>query len=92
VEYHDSSLKWTAGGDTAGDDIDMMDLWKSSVKAKGVEKVADFELEDYWGYGEPLAGRALCPLAVTLNIVSSSQCVPLLGIAYSPYLLVHHFV
>jgi exosome complex component RRP42 len=67
VEYHDSAQKRAAGQD---DDVEMADIWKASVQTRKVARAADFELEDYWDHGAPLAGRALCPLAVTLNVVS----------------------
>lgn len=70
VEYRDPAQKSVAE-DIAGGDVEMADLWKASVQTKKATKAADFELEDYWDHGEPLAGRARCPVAITLNLVSS---------------------
>lgn len=72
VEYRDSAQKRAAG---EGDDVEMADIWKASVQTKKIARAADFELEDYWDQGEPLAGRSLCPLAVTLNVVSLRHCI-----------------
>ena len=71
VEYRDTTQKRTTGEDAEGEDSEMADLWKASVQTKKATKAADFELDDYWDHGEPLAGRARCPVAVTLNIVSA---------------------
>lgn len=94
VEYRDPTQKGVAGEKTINNDVEMTDLWKSSVQTKKATKAADFELEDYWDHGEPLAGRARCPIAITLNLLptvhildatrTEEQAVPLkLVIIYS---------
>jgi exosome complex component RRP42 len=73
VEYQSTTTTNTntkAGEKLEGEDEEMSDMWKAAVQTKKAARAADFELEDNWDYGYPLSARALCPVAVTLNVVS----------------------
>lgn len=78
VEYRapqDSSTgigktKESEGGEGV-EDTEMSDVWKAAVQSKKAARAADFELEDYWDHGDRFKERHKCPVAITLNIVST---------------------
>ena len=63
-------------------DTSQGDIERSGFDTRQIPTATDFELPDYWDEGEPLAGRELWPVCITLNIVS------VLFRSNSPFLMV----
>ncbi|KZV65722.1 ribosomal protein S5 domain 2-like protein [Peniophora sp. CONT] len=66
VEYR--SQGGLSGGKEGGD-MDVDAASQSGFNVRAERAVADFELEDYWDEGEPLAGRDQWPVCVALNLL-----------------------
>ena len=49
--------------------MDIEGVGPSSFDTMQLPAAADFELTDYWDEGEPLDGRDMWPVCVTLNVV-----------------------
>lgn len=47
------------------------DIMKDVLRERRRADAIDFELEDYWDDGDPLANRDSLPIAITLNLVSN---------------------
>ncbi|VDB91732.1 unnamed protein product [Peniophora sp. CBMAI 1063] len=56
-------------GGKDGGDMDVDAASQSGFNVRAERAVADFELEDYWDEGDPLAGRDQWPVCVTLNLL-----------------------
>ncbi|KIY68212.1 ribosomal protein S5 domain 2-like protein [Cylindrobasidium torrendii FP15055 ss-10] len=54
-------------------DMDVDEDTASGFDTRNISKAADFELQDYWDEGEVLSGRDAWPIAVTLNIESTTH-------------------
>ncbi|KAI0067490.1 ribosomal protein S5 domain 2-like protein [Artomyces pyxidatus] len=65
VEYRASKNR--TGGGTG--DMEVDDEQQSGLDTRQVKAATDFELEDYWDEGEPLAGRETWPVCITLNLL-----------------------
>lgn len=49
--------------------LDTQGVGASGFDTRQIPAAADFELTDYWDEGEPLNGRDLWPVCITLNVV-----------------------
>lgn len=67
-------------GGKEGGDMDVDAASQSGFNVRAERAVADFELEDYWDEGEPLAGRDQWPVCISLNLVCS---YPLIAARYA---------
>lgn len=73
VQYSAKNSRVNAANPADQDDrMEMDDGRNSGFDVRKVQTATDFELPDYWDEGEPLGGRELWPVCVTLNIHGSS--------------------
>jgi len=54
-------------------DVDETAHVDSALDTRETVQISDFELSDYWDDGEPLDGRQIWPVCLTLNLVRFSR-------------------